>query len=775
MVASASASDPSLLNAAIDLIEEATLIVARDEGLLFSNRAALDMFGDPAEKADFHAWELACGFHCASLSEKHPGQLCTMEELPWNRVFRGEELVKAAYFLRNTRHPSGLWVTVNGRGLAGRDKIGSQAVISVRDVSTRYRAERALRAARRLNRALFEENQAPILQSTLDGRILSCNQAFARMLGYDTIQEVCALPATALHASGDRRSIIEALTAAGSLTAQEIEFPRKDGSCGISIVNMQIVEPGPGETEPSIISTSVDITAHRRAELARTQAERRFREFMRYLPGVAFIKDAQGRYLFFSESAFEMMGVSAGEIIGRNDDEIWPGTYAEAWRKNDHEVLALGKAARLTEDVPIRDTVHRWTIFKFPIPDEFGQQVLIGGIGVDEHERLELEARLRQVEKMDAIGRLAGGVAHDFNNLLTVISGYGQMLQDAITREQPAEKLRGYLEELLGASERATKLTDQLLSFSRRKQVRLTRLDLRDQVRAIERMIAPVIGEHIDLQVHVSAEPCFIRADSGQIEQMLLNLAVNARDTMPQGGRLGISVGPADEIPKGLPGGDFVRLEIGDSGVTIDETTRSRLFEPFFSAKPKGRGTGLGLSMVYGIVKQFGGEISVRSPQTGGNVFDIFFPICPPDIASGDKSAGGIKSPAQIARGQETILVVEDDETVRNLVKTMLERYGYQPLVADGGKSAIDLFHQNRARIKLLLTDVVMPQMGGKELAVTLKGTDPSLRVLYMSGYTEQEIATHGLRDSKTDLLQKPFNAETLVQRVRSILDAPAR
>ncbi len=536
---------------------------------------------------------------------------------------------------------------------------------------------------------------------------------------------------------------------------------------------------GHAETDEQGIITAAflairDSSARRIAEISQVQWERRFKEFMRYLPGVAFMKDADGRYLFFSESSVVTTGVDAEAVIGKTDEDIWPREFTSDWRKNDQEVLNSRKALRVREDFPKGDSVHRWTVYKFPIPDEQGEMTLVGGVGVDDNDRLHLEARLQQAEKMEAIGRLAGGVAHDFNNLLTVISGYGQMLQDALKRDLPAEKMNSYLEELLSAGKRAVDLTDQLLAFSRRKVSRPRRVDLREQVREVERVLSRAVGELIELRVEESPEPCDVMADPMQLTQVILNLVANAREAMPQGGRLTLSTGISRGLENAAPDQKFALLEVADTGSAIGDETLPHIFEPFFAPKSHSKGSGLGLSTVYGIVKQAGGEIMVTSKPEAGTVFRVYFPALEPAPPVIDKP-GKQSVPAEAPAGKETILLVEDNTTVRNLVKTMLEAFGYQVIAADSGPRALELFEEHQAEIKLLLTDVIMPQMSGRELATKLGRKAPKLKILYMSGYTADEIALQGVGNGKPNLLAKPFDSRVLAQRVREALDLPAQ
>jgi CheY-like chemotaxis protein len=373
---------------------------------------------------------------------------------------------------------------------------------------------------------------------------------------------------------------------------------------------------------------------------------------------------------------------------------------------------------------------------------------------------------------MEAVGRLAGGVAHDFNNLLTVISGYGHMMLRGIGPEDP---LHSCVEEVLNASSRAASLTNQLLAFSRRQVIQPKVLDLNVLVANMDRMLRRVIGEHIELETVLSPGLGNVKADAGQLEQVILNLAVNARDAMAEGGKLSIRTVSVD-VPKSsrfnadVRPGSYVKLVVADTGKGMDAEMMVHLFEPFFTSKATGKGTGLGLSTVYGIVKQSGGEIVVESRPGQGATFSIYLP----QIASADAGVEASEAPRALKVGTETILLVEDELGVRQLVREMLHRLGYKIFVAGGGQEAIRLFEKHQASIDLLLTDVIMPQMGGRDLAGRLKSMRPKLKVLYMSGYTDDMLAHHGVLETDVILLQKPFAPDALAKKLREVLDAPA-
>jgi nitrogen-specific signal transduction histidine kinase/CheY-like chemotaxis protein len=390
-------------------------------------------------------------------------------------------------------------------------------------------------------------------------------------------------------------------------------------------------------------------------------------------------------------------------------------------------------------------------------------------IGVADELAAENAARLRQATKMEAVGRLAGGVAHDFNNLLTAILGYTNLVLDELGPDHPS---RADVEQILHAAESAASLTRQLLAFSRRQLLQPQILDLNDVVCRMESLLRRMIGEHIALETGL-ASSATINADQGQLEQVLMNLAINARDAMPTGGQLVIStrdVVVGSELTKahrGLLPGDYVVMEVRDTGFGMDEHVLANLFEPFFTTKKRGEGTGLGLATVYGIIKQSGGYIAVRSRPGAGSIFTIYLPRAT-ELASPPQPVEPVRA---AARGTETILLVEDQPEVRAIARTILTRHGYAVIEAEGGPQALDLVRATLEPIHLLLTDVVMPVLGGQELAQQLLPLRPELKVLFASGYTDDALVQQGVLQPGAELIQKPFTRESLLQKVRLVLD----
>jgi signal transduction histidine kinase len=387
-----------------------------------------------------------------------------------------------------------------------------------------------------------------------------------------------------------------------------------------------------------------------------------------------------------------------------------------------------------------------------------------------EAERQLLQAQLLQAQKMESIGRLAGGVAHDFNNILTAILSYAELSLMKLPEHDP---LRGHLISIQEASEKAATLTHQLLAFSRRQVLEMKVMDLNEVIRGLAKMLTRMIGEDMLLELRTGATASFVRADEGQIEQVLMNLAVNARDAMPSGGRLVIETADADPDDAVLKSqgvadpGQYVMLSVTDSGAGMSEEVRERIFEPFFTTKELGRGTGLGLATVYGIVKQHGGHIIVDSEPGKGTVFRILLPLT---AGPGPQEAAEPSGP--LPEGTETLLVVEDDGLVRGLIDEVLAPLGYRVLTTASGDEAVKTSDSFPGHVDLLLTDVVMPGMNGRQVAEVIRTKRPGIRVLFMSGYTQDALSTQGILEPGVALIHKPLRAGTLARQIRKVLDS---
>ena len=491
--------------------------------------------------------------------------------------------------------------------------------------------------------------------------------------------------------------------------------------------------------------------------------------------------DSRERVTFMNRVAEALTGWKQEDAVGKELTQVLTILHKEtrASAKNPvTKALQEGQVVELAmdtvlvssdgEEIPIADTAA-------PIVDDKGN--LAGAVlvfrDITEHRRVE--ESLRESHKMEAVGRLAGGVAHEFNNLLMVIRGYSELL---LQRSSANDLVRTNAEEIRKAADRAASLTRQLLAFSRKQVLQPKVLDLNAVVTEVEKMLRRLIGEDIELTAVLDLALGPVKADPGQIEQIILNLAVNARDAMPQGGRLTLKTANVtlDQAyvrqHLGATPGPYVLLAVSDTGVGMDAETRSHIFEPFFTTKGAGKGTGLGLSTVYGIVKQSGGTIWVESAPGRGTTFEIYLPLVEETAASGELHRA---LPAPTPGGTETILVVEDEMSVRKLAAEFLGSNGYRVLEAQDGAEALQVCEEHRAPIHLLMTDVVMPGMSGRELAVRLTGARPEMKVIYVSGYTDDAIVQHGVREEGTVFLQKPFSLDALARTVREALDSKGK
>jgi PAS domain S-box-containing protein len=500
-------------------------------------------------------------------------------------------------------------------------------------------------------------------------------------------------------------------------------------------------------------------------------SEERYRRLVELSPD-GIIVHADGELLFANEAAATLLRAdSPQQLLGRDVlDFVHPDGHEavreRVTRNQEGDVTPLAERTLLRLD---GTTV---TVETVGIPFVYDGRRAAQTIIRDVSERKELEHQLAQSQKMEAVGRLAGGVAHDFNNLLTVISSYSVMALDAL---EPSSPLRGDVEEIRQAANRAAELTRQLLAFSRKQVLQPVPLQLNDVVAHIDKMLRRLIGEDVELVAACAADLEMVSADPGQIDQVIVNLAVNARDAMPNGGRLTIETGnvelSAEDVGRhfGVAPGRYVMLAVSDTGAGMSEAVLSRIFEPFFTTKEPGKGTGLGLSTVYGIVKQSGGDVSVYSEPGRGTSFKIYLPSIATTAGSSNQK---LVEDVPAEGGSETVLVVEDDTAVRTVVVRGLRKAGYDVLEAVTEAEALALCGQPEPVIHLIISDLVMPGMGGRELARELQRLRPDVRVLFMSGYTEDAVMRHRFLEREAAFIGKPFTPERLADKVRELLDA---
>jgi PAS domain S-box-containing protein len=574
------------------------------------------------------------------------------------------------------------------------------------------------------------------------------------------------LPIVAMRSGNDEIGRLEqSLSEAASLLARrEAELRRSSEEMEARVAERT------SELAVANRALEAEVAERNRAEQELADLNRRLEAVIDASPLAIIRLDLQGNVQAWSRAAEQLFGWREEEVLGKPLPTV-PNEESEEFqalidRTAHGEVLTGYTTRRRRKDESLVD-IRLWTAPLFSSSGEVRGKI---AIVADITDQMRLEQQLNHSLKMEAMGRLAGGVAHDFNNVITVVSGYGHMILDSVQNDPD---LREAAEEVLKAASRAAALANQLLTFSRHQAIQPTVLEINALVRDMERMLGRVIGEQIDLQVVVSPAVGAVRADVGQLEQVLMNLVVNARDAMPGGGTLTLETANVvlDEnysrSHSGVGPGNYVMLAVSDTGSGMDAETRSHIFEPFFTTKERGKGTGLGLSIVYGIIKQHGGDIWVYSEPEKGTTFKIYLPQVAAASAAGEAGNPVVRR----LSGDETVLLVEDEPGVRKLVRGILEQYGYSVIEAESGRQALEMETAHEGRIDLLLADVVLPEMSGRDVADALVLSRPGIKVLYLSGYTDHVVIDRGVLAAGACFLQKPFTPEVLAGKIREVLD----
>jgi len=634
------------------------------------------------------------------------------------------------------------------------------------------RAEEARRQGEERFRALIEHGADAVALLAPDETLLFASHSIERLLGFPPA-ELVGHPGFARVDPDDvprvHALLRRVMASPGTPTGLELRWRHKDGSWRhIDAVAVdRLAEPAVG----AIVVNFRDVTERRKAEAALRESEERYRTLVEGVRDIIFALSPEGTIASLNP-AFET-------ITGWRREE-WVRQPFERLVHPEDLPLALELLGRVVRgelrpasQFRVRTAKGEYRVGEFSATPQLHEGRLVGilGIGRDVTERVQLEQQLRQAQKMEAVGRLAGGIAHDFNNILTAITGYADLLLEDLGATDPR---RQDADEIHKAADRAAGLTRQLLAFSRQQVLQPTVLEVNKLVSDLEKMLRRLLGEDVQLATRLAPTTGRVKVDPGQLEQVIMNLAVNARDAMPNGGKLTLETGnvdldeayAADHYP--ARAGPFVLLAVSDTGTGMSEETQAHMFEPFFTTKEKGKGTGLGLATVYGIIKQSGGFIWVYSEVGRGTTFKLYLPRVE-ELA--ERASQPAQAPARPARGSETVLVVEDEAPVRSVARQVLERHGYTVLEAASAESALDIVTRYSGTIHLLLTDVVMPGLNGRELASRLAGLRPDARVIFMSGYTDDAVTRHGVLEPGSAYVQKPFTPDAIARKVREVLD----
>jgi len=603
-----------------------------------------------------------------------------------------------------------------------------------------------------------------------EGTISGCNAAICALLGCSE-RDLIGKPAEAFIGtwSAGERTILDEVKEAGAIRNRELHYAARDGRAVPMLFSASPMF-GEGDRFEGVVCVAQDATARKQAE----EELARLGMAVEQAGEAIIITDAEGTIQYVNPAFERISGYGRSEVMGGNPRILKSGKHDTDYYQTLWNTLRQGKVWTGTLINRKKDgMLFEEVAVISPVRDATGRIVNFVAVKRDVTHETEMEEQLRQSQKMEAVGQLAGGIAHDFNNLLTGILGYGDLLLNRVAGDGPA---RHDVEEIMKAAGRATALTRQLLAFSRKQVFQVKVTSLNDVVSNLDGMLRRLIGEDIDLRTSLREDLWNVRIDPGQIEQVLLNIVVNARDAMHDGGKITIETANVELGEKYLRShiivkpGPYAMLAISDTGCGMDEATQERIFEPFFTTKDPAKGTGLGLSTVYGIIKQSKGYIWVYSEPGMGTTFKIYLP----KVFAGAEPVYAQPEPLlSLSGGTETVLLAEDQDIVREMISDILRSNGYSVLLASDGVEAVQASEQYDGTIHMLLTDVVMPNMNGRELARRALRSRPQMKVIFMSGYAEDAIVHQGVLDADMHFLQKPFRPSELSKRIREVLDAP--
>jgi len=755
-----------------------TFVLDDRHRVIIWNRACEVLFGVPASEVlgTDQLWKLFYPekrpLMADLLIDEARGAIPQFYETHTHSVLIPEGVQAESWF--EDRHGNGHYITLNAAPI--RDSQGKLVAVieTVEDISERRVAQDALKQTRRQLQLILDAAGEGIFGVNLEGRVTFINPAAAQMIGWEQQEMLGRQQHAVMHHTRSDGTPYPAeecpihATFSDGVTRQVTDevFWRKDGTgFPVEYISTPIREAG------LLVGAVVIYKDTTERKLAEEQLLKLSQAVMQS-PVPMLITDRSGKVDFVNPMFTRASGYQAEEIVGKNSSLLKSGkTRSEVYQSLWTTISSGGVWAGDLQNRHKNGDLYWVHSTIAPIRNAAGAVTHYLAFLESMTERKQLEEQLRQSQKMEAIGQLAGGVAHDFNNILTVIMGFGQLLSHSL---DPDDRGSSYMKQILEAADRATQLTSSLLAFSRKQVMLLERVELNALTRKHTRFLARIIGEDVTLRTDFGEVFLPVLADSGQLEQVLMNLAANARDAMPGGGELRIrteSVLLDKEFCRQHgygSSGAYALITLTDTGIGMEAETREKIFEPFFTTKPPGRGTGLGLSIVYGIVKQHGGYITIDSEPGVGTSFGIYLPL----TAADDRETAGKALPELPRGGRETVLVVEDDPMVRNLVDSVLKSYGYRVLLAENGEDAIGIFEANPQKIDLALLDVVMPGMNGGQVCEALRARASRLKVLFVTGYTSDLIRDKGILVDGVDLMLKPVQPDRLAMKIRQMLDA---
>lgn len=719
--------------------------------------------------------EVALGYQPAELIGRsafeliHPDDVQNVLDV-FTRGIQNENHTESMEF--RYRHKDGSWRFLEsiGKNLLNEPGVAG-IIVNSRDVTDRKRMEAKLRESEeRYELAMDTIEDYGIFMLDQNGFVVSWNSGAERISGYHASESM------GKHCSwfyreedvqnGEPEHLRQAAINEGKRRFEGRRV-RKDGSEVWVDGVLTALRDDQGQLK-GFLKVNRDISERRLRQNKLWQSEQLLSAIMDNSPALIYVKDLEGRYITVNRQFESRYGLT-GEIVGKTAHDIFPAEMADLCRAQEQSVIESGKPFEVQETGVYEGQCRYYISTIFPLIDQTGAPTGICGISTDITAHKSLEEQLRHSQKMEAIGMLAGGIAHDFNNQLTAISGYSQLLLRGFDK---TDRRFEHLEEIENAAKRASALTAQLLTFSRKQVLRPSIVDLNLLIENLTKMLRRLIGEDIELVAVPGGQLGAVTADPGSLEQVIVNLVVNSRDAMPRGGKVVVETANVDlesgytDTHLGVPSGRYVMLAVSDAGCGMDNETQARIFDPFFTTKDPGKGTGLGLSTVYGIVKQSRGHIWVYSEPGHGSTFKIYLPRTDEAVAS----TPAVEAPLTRSYSPANILLVEDDEAVRRLTRLILEQNGYNVIEAASAKEALQKSHELDERIDLLVTDVVMPELCGGELATALTKVRPDTKVLYISGYTDEAMKQHGILEPGLWMLQKPFSPQVFLSKVHELL-----